>query len=104
VVAVSLGNGALRLTTARYYTPSGHSIQALGITPDVAVAQGDENNAVKLARESEANLPGHLAGEKATKKVAAPIKAPAGKKYDDFQLSYALDLLRGKPVKSADAN
>ncbi len=59
---------------------------------------------MKLARESEANLPGHLTGEKATKKVAAPIHAPAGKKFDDFQLSYALDLLRGKPVKSADAN
>jgi carboxyl-terminal processing protease len=104
IIPLSAGNGALRLTTARYYTPSGHSIQALGITPDVAVAQGDENDAVKLARESEANLPGHLSGEKATKKVVAPIRAPAGKKFDDFQLSYALDLVRGKPVKSADAN
>src|SRR6516162_3307514 len=36
--------GALRLTTARYYTPSGHSIQALGIVPDLQVAQGDEAN------------------------------------------------------------
>jgi carboxyl-terminal processing protease len=105
ILPLSSGNGALRLTTARYFTPSGHSIQALGITPDVQVAQGDENDAAtKLQRESEAQLPGHLAGEKQTKKEAPVIKAPAGKKFDDFQLSYALDLLHGKPMKSADAN
>jgi len=107
IIPLSAGNGALRLTTARYFTPSGHSIQALGITPDVQVAQGDENDAAtKLSRESEADLPGHLAGENAAKKVPATIvHPPAGKKIDDFQLSYALDLLRGKgAVKSADAN
>jgi carboxyl-terminal processing protease len=107
IIPLSAGNGALRLTTARYFTPSGHSIQALGITPDVQVAEGDENDAAaKLARESEADLPGHLIGESAAKKPAAPvIHAPAGKKFDDFQLSYALDLLHGKSaVKSADAN
>jgi carboxyl-terminal processing protease len=107
IIPLAAGNGALRLTTARYYTPSGHSIQALGITPDVQVAQGDENEAAtKLARESEAQLPGHLQGEKPSKKAAAPvIHAPAGKKIDDFQLSYALDMLRGKAaMKSADAN
>ncbi|HEY1632734.1 MAG TPA: S41 family peptidase [Rhizomicrobium sp.] len=105
ILPLQPGNGALRLTTARYYTPSGHSIQALGIAPDIAVAQGDENDAAtKLQRESEANLPGHLAGEKQNKKEVPPVKAPAGKKFDDFQLSYALDLLHGKPMKSADAN
>jgi len=107
IIPLSAGNGALRLTTARYYTPSGHSIQALGITPDVQVAQGDENEAAdKLERESEAALPGHLVGESAAKKPAAPvIHPPAGKKIDDFQLSYALDLLHGKgAVKSAAAN
>jgi carboxyl-terminal processing protease len=106
ILPLGPGDGALRLTTARYYTPSGHSIQALGITPDVQVAEGDENDAAtKLARESEAELPGHLPGEKQTKKAPPVIHAPAGKKYDDFQLSYALDLLHGKVgVKSADAN
>jgi carboxyl-terminal processing protease len=107
IIPLSAGNGALRLTTARYFTPSGHSIQALGITPDVQVAQGDENEAAdKLERESEAALPGHLVGESAAKKTAAlVIHAPAGKKFDDFQLSYALDLLHGKSaVKSAAAN
>ena len=43
IIPLGQNGGALRLTTARYYTPSGHSIQALGITPDVAVAQGDED-------------------------------------------------------------
>jgi carboxyl-terminal processing protease len=92
------GRGALRLTTARYYTPSGHSIQAEGIIPDIQVAQGDEANVPKLARPSEADLRGHLAGEPIPPKRAnAPIIKPApGKKYDDFQLSYALDLLHGK--------
>jgi len=112
---IPLGNaneneGALRLTTARYYTPSGHSIQATGIIPDIAVAQGDEENEPKITRPSEADLPGHLAPEAAGKKPAETIiRPPAGKKIDDFQLSYALDLLRGKTTvsslaKGADQN
>ena len=43
IIPLGEGGGALRLTTARYYTPSGHSIQAQGIIPDIAVAQGDED-------------------------------------------------------------
>ena len=62
------GGGALRLTTARYFTPSGHSIQAQGIIPDIAVAQGDEANVPKIARPSEADLPGHLIGEPVARK------------------------------------
>jgi carboxyl-terminal processing protease len=98
IIPLGEGRGALRLTTARYYTPSGHSIQAEGIIPDIQVAQGDETNVPKLARPSEADLRGHLAGEPIPPKRAnAPIVKPApGKKYDDFQLSYALDLLHGK--------
>jgi carboxyl-terminal processing protease len=98
IIPLGEGRGALRLTTARYYTPSGHSIQAEGIVPDIQVAQGDEANVPKLARPSEADLRGHLAGEPIPPKRAdAPIVKPApGKKYDDFQLSYALDLLHGK--------
>ncbi|HEY7977750.1 MAG TPA: S41 family peptidase [Rhizomicrobium sp.] len=107
IIPLSAGGGALRLTTARYYTPSGHSIQALGITPDIVVAQGDET-AVKVAAQSEADLPGHLTGETPAKKATQIIKPAPGKKYDDFQLSYALDVLRGKNtvafVKSAAAD
>ena len=106
ILPLGEGRGALRLTTARYYTPSGHSIQAEGIVPDIQVAQGDEASVPKLARPSEADLRGHLAGEPIPPKRAnAPIIKPApGKKYDDFQLSYAEDLLHGKmTVASATA-
>jgi len=104
IIPLGEGGGALRLTTARYYTPSGHSIQAQGIIPDVAVAQGDENEIPKLARPSEADLPGHLQGEAASHKNLEPVyHAAPGKKYDDFQLAYALDLLRGKMTVSAVA-
>jgi carboxyl-terminal processing protease len=98
IIPLGQGGGALRLTTARYYTPSGHSIQAQGIIPDIQVAQGDEAAVPKLARQSEADLRGHLAGEPVPKqRVNAPVVRPApGKKYADFQLAYALDLLRGQ--------
>ncbi|MEO8301078.1 MAG: S41 family peptidase [Rhizomicrobium sp.] len=97
IVPLGEGRGALRLTTARYYTPSGHSIQAQGIVPDIQVAQGDEANLPKVLRYSEADLQGHLAGEPVSaKRTAAPvIYAAPDTKYDDFQLAYALDLLRG---------
>jgi len=87
---LGVGMGALHLTTGRYFTPSGHSIQARGIIPDIQVAQGDETAATK-----EANLRKHMAGEAAAEQISAPvIKPEAGKTYDDFQLSYAKDLLR----------
>jgi len=102
IIPLSEGGGALRLTTARYFTPSGHSIQATGITPDIAVAQGDEDTTPKIERPNEAELPGHLAAENPNKKPTQPvIRPPAGKKIEDFQLSYALDLLRGKTTVSA---
>ena len=102
IIPLGEGGGALRLTTARYYTPSGHSIQAQGIIPDIAVAQGDENEVPKIVRPSEADLPGHLAGETLAHKNNEPIiKAAPGKKYEDFQLAYALDLLRGKVTVSS---
>ena len=102
IIPLGEGGGALRLTTARYYTPSGHSIQAQGIVPDVMVAQGDEDQTPKIARPSEADLPGHLVGEPVIKKPDAGIIKPApGKKYDDFQLSYALDMIRGQTTVSA---
>ena len=73
--------GALRLTTARYYTPSGRSIQATGIDPDVAVAQtaapakGEQTAADKL--RSEADLPGHLEAQTEGKHVPkSPSSVP----------------------------
>jgi carboxyl-terminal processing protease len=102
IIPLGEGGGALRLTTARYYTPSGHSIQATGIVPDVQVAQGDESNTPKIERPSEAELPGHLAVENPNAKKNGPvIKPPAGKKFDDFQLAYAIDLLHGKAATIA---
>jgi carboxyl-terminal processing protease len=111
IIPLQEGGGALRLTTARYYTPSGHSIQAEGIQPDIAVAQGDEDDISKLARPTEADLPGHLTANNLEKHDSVPvIRAAPGTKYKDFQLSYAEDLLHGKltvsavTTKSADAN
>jgi carboxyl-terminal processing protease len=94
--------GVLRLTTALYFTPSGHSIQALGITPDIMVAEGNEDEIPEALRHGEADLPEHLKGEPPAQGPKVPvIRAAPGKKYADFQLSYALDLLRGK--KTVDA-
>jgi carboxyl-terminal processing protease len=102
IIPLGEGGGALRLTTARYYTPLGRSIQATGIVPDINVAQADDDATPKIARPSEADLPGHLTPESAAKKDKISIIRPApGKKYDDFQLSYALDLLRGQTTVSA---
>jgi carboxyl-terminal processing protease len=96
--------GALRLTTAKYYTPSGRSIQATGIEPDIAVAQGPAPKVEPspLGRlRSEADLPGHLSNDAAGAKHKLPVIRPEpGKKYDDFQLAYALDRLNGRVTAS----
>jgi len=94
-------DGALHLTTARYYTPSGGSIQATGIAPDIAVAEGDEaSDLPKVEEPSEADLPHHLVAEDESKRSSvAPIRPPPGSKIADFQLSYALDVMNGK-IKS----
>ena len=110
-------NGAIRLTTARYYTPSGRSIQAKGITPDIEVAQNlpDELKG-KVTTKGEASLRGHLANpddaknaDKTDEEVAKEEdqNAPALQAYvppeakDDVQLTYALELLRGLQANSA---
>jgi carboxyl-terminal processing protease len=99
--------GALRLTTARYYTPSGRSIQATGITPDIAVSnlsEKDQADADQFSSRSEASLAGHLDAEGAQRNTKMPtIRPEEGKKVDDFQLAYALDRLDGKVVASAPA-
>ena len=89
-------NGAIRLTTALYYTPSGHSIQARGIEPDVVVEQDipddlkDKGGAVK----GEANLPKHLAPPKnAPARQASPAYVPTDP-MKDAQLQAAVRMLR----------
>jgi len=94
--------GALRLTTARYYTPSGRSIQATGIAPDIAVSNltdKEQSEADQFSQRTEASLAGHLDAEGAQRNTKMPtIRPEEGKKYDDFQLAYALDRLDGKVV------
>jgi carboxyl-terminal processing protease len=109
-----LGNNtAIKLTTARYYTPGGRSIQALGIKPDIMV----EDPTDTLTRVREADLTRHLSNSKAEEKkdpkdpAAAKIKpqqpvSPAEMKpvelgsKEDFQLQQAIAHLKGEPVKA----
>ncbi|MBZ8131937.1 S41 family peptidase [Afifella sp. IM 167] len=95
-------NGAIRLTTARYYTPAGRSIQAKGIEPDIEVKQ-DLPDELKGREETtgEANLRGHLSSEDGDEEKVSASSAfvPADEK-DDKQLQYALDLLRGIQVNN----
>lgn len=94
-------NGALRLTTARYYTPSGQSIQAKGIDPDIEVDQPlPEDLAGKVKARGEASLRGHLESADGEEESGSFAYVPAEVK-DDQQLKAALDLLRGIQVNSA---
>ena len=113
------GHGGMRLTTARYYTPSGRSIQAVGIEPDILVEQAKVETIAREKGQREADLPGALDnGDKEGKKPAD--KKPDEKKGEegkegkpakegdeekaaeapaqDYQLSRALDLLRGLAI------
>ncbi|MFN9356594.1 MAG: S41 family peptidase [Alphaproteobacteria bacterium] len=106
VIPLSGGmDGALRLTTAKYYTPSGRSIQATGIDPDILVEQTAESDSEAEAnqRMSEASLPKHLDGQEGGRKphVGPRARPKPGEKFDDFQMTYALRLLRGQEVVSA---
>jgi len=106
-------SGALRLTTARYYTPSGRSIQAKGIDPDIVVEQEtpeDIKKREKLAPRGEANLRGHLTPEgiEAGKEESGSSTFVPREKAKDQQLKYAIAHLLGrktdiKGVRKADA-
>ncbi len=100
IIPLGAGNGALRLTTARYYTPSGRSIQALGIKPDIEVLQ-DVPASLKgeTDTEGEASLRGHLAATGAEKTGSQSYVPPDEK--DDKALHMALDLLRGTASNAA---
>ncbi|MEN8831742.1 MAG: S41 family peptidase [Pacificibacter sp.] len=100
-------DGAMRLTTARYYTPSGRSIQALGVSPDIVVEQPPrkpETDEVEEQRQqrTEADLRGSLNNDSLTEDEILQIEADREKaelaaklRDEDFQLSYAIDLLHG---------
>ena len=101
------GEGAMRLTTARYYTPSGRSIQALGISPDIIVVQPRPKPVDPDAEEprqfrSEADLRGSLDNDSLTPDEIEQIEtdraraeAAAQLREDDYQLAYAIDILKG---------
>lgn len=92
---IPLGSdGALRLTTARYYTPSGRSIQAKGIDPDIVVNQTPPEERKTSSKTGESALPGHLAAEEGDEIAGSDSFVPKDKK-DDKQLLYAIDLLNG---------
>jgi carboxyl-terminal processing protease len=94
IIPLGQGNGALRLTTARYFTPSGHSLQAQGITPDIEALQDVPKEAAdREPLRSEANLPGHLKAEGA-EQTGSQSYIPSDAK-DDKALQTALGLLRG---------
>jgi carboxyl-terminal processing protease len=82
---------AIKLTTALYFTPSGRSIQAQGIIPDITVDRGSIRTADARETTREADLPGHL-DARSTGADQAPASALAS---DDYQLAEALNLLKG---------
>ena len=111
---------ALKITTARYYTPNGRSIQAKGIVPDVMVDETENGSPFAVLRTREADLEKHLingkeaekkdadrekAREEAMKKLEEESKKPVAERRPpefgsekDFQLNQALNQLKGKPV------
>jgi carboxyl-terminal processing protease len=94
--------GALKLTTARYFTPAGRSIQAKGISPDIELIQDlpDELKG-KVETRGESSLRGHLKStDDEEEKGGSPAYVPPDPK-DDKQLALALDLLRGVQKNSA---
>ncbi|MEL7013560.1 MAG: S41 family peptidase [Pseudomonadota bacterium] len=101
------GDGAMRLTTARYYTPSGRSIQALGVSPDIFVeqprlAEVDEEEEETRTRRSEAELRGRLDNDSLSEEELRTIEEDlkraeevAELREEDYQLAYAIDILKG---------
>ncbi|HEX4534035.1 MAG TPA: S41 family peptidase [Rhizomicrobium sp.] len=88
--------GALRLTTAEYYLPSGRAIQAVGIKPDINVAQNASGSG-RFAETRETDSYGHFTGQaQPEEKDNSVIYPPAGDNNTDFQLAYAVDRLNGK--------
>ena len=102
IIPLGSGNGALRLTTARYYTPSGKSIQAKGISPDIEVLQDvPADLQAQFDMTSESKLRGHLAAQgQGNEQGGSQAYVPPDPK-DDKALHAAIDLLRGVNVSTA---
>ncbi len=104
IIPLENNQGALKMTTALYYTPSGRSIQATGIEPDIELSQASIEKQKDLERDSEADLKGHIeikiqdSIEKTAKSSKEKTKI-ADENIDiyqkDYQLARALDLVRG---------
>jgi carboxyl-terminal processing protease len=100
IIPLGAGNGALRLTTARYFTPSGRSIQAKGISPDIEVLQDVPDDLKdRTDTKGEASLRGHLKAE-GSEETGSQSYVPPDEK-DDKALAMALDLLRGTTTNAA---
>jgi carboxyl-terminal processing protease len=100
IIPLGSGNGALRLTTARYFTPSGTSIQAKGIKPDIEVLQDvPEELKARTDTKGEASLRGHLKAE-GDEQTGSQSYIPPDPK-DDKALKMAVDLLRGATTNAA---
>src|SRR6188472_457002 len=100
IIPLGQGNGALRLTTARYFTPSGRSIQARGITPEIEVLQDvPEELKARVDTKGEASLRGHLKAEGDEQTGSQSYVPPDAK--DDKALKMAADLLHGIKVNAA---
>jgi len=100
IIPLGAGNGALALTTARYFTPSGKSIQAQGIKPDIEVLQ-DVPDELKSRADlrGEASMRGHLAGDGAEQQAGSQAYVPPSEK-DDKALQAAFKQLRGVTVNA----
>jgi carboxyl-terminal processing protease len=95
-------SGALRLTTALYYTPSGQSIQGKGITPDIMVEQPlPEELQDTIVPRGESELRGHIRGAEESEEGSGSIAYVPQDPAEDMQLGYALDLLRGEKTDAA---
>jgi carboxyl-terminal processing protease len=100
IIPLGAGNGALRLTTARYYTPAGRSIQAKGISPDIEVLQDvPDNLKAQTDSKGEASLRGHLKAEGAEETGSQSYVPP--NQSDDKAIKMAIDLLRGSASNAA---
>lgn len=114
------GDGAMRLTTARYYTPSGRSIQALGISPDIVVQQpapkavdpaaaAEEEQSAASRQRSEADLRGAISNDSMTdeekrlyEEELARAEESAKLRDEDYQLAYAVDIIKGLTAIAPD--
>jgi carboxyl-terminal processing protease len=103
IIPLGSGNGALALTTARYYTPSGRSIQAQGIAPDIEILQ-DVPPELKgrMDTMAESQMRGHLSAGEGGEQTGSQSYVPP-KEEDDKALHAAFDFLRGAPANEVAA-